>query len=390
MTFRLASSPVLVLAIILATAAPAATQVFREGLTGKLSIAAGPYKDRGDGVLWEGSVDNPKSFWMRLHFSGIRSQPNRDYTVVIRDGDRKSVARYKAEQFSRSPELWSDVVFSDRVHVQVEGEPGDLAFTIDKFVFQLDPVGRLTPQTTIPNWRTVSESAAQLRIPRMLEAARAVAKLFIGDGYVCSGFLVTVDILLTNHHCLARSEAFAATRGQPLNKRTCTDIEGHFDFDQQGSPKKALKTNCLAVLDFDADLDFALLRIDSRPIVSVETPAARQPLKFATSRIPSGRDVFVIHHPAGLAKKVSFQCRATDGRVDSEKLIEHDCSTVGGSSGSPILNADMEVVGLHFRGAVPTNITVAELEERLMAGEVFLNGAKPLTALMARLQPFTK
>jgi len=390
MTLQRVSSSVLVLAIILATATPAATQAHREGLTRPLSIAAGPYKDRGDGVLWEGTVENPKSFWMRLHFSGIRSQSNRDFTVVIRDDDRKAVARYKAGQFTRSSELWSDVIFSDRVHVQVEGEPDDLAFTIDKFVFQLDPVGRLSPQTTIPNWRTVPESVSQLRLPRLAEASRAVAKLYIGDGYVCSGFLVTADIVLTNHHCLARSEAFTTTRGQPLDKRACNDIEAHFDFDQQGSPKKALKTNCLAVLDFDSDLDFALLRIDSRPIVSVETPVVRQPLRLSSNRFTSGRDVIVIHHPAGLAKKVSFQCRATDGRVDPERLIEHDCSTVGGSSGSPILNADMEVVGVHFRGAIPDDMTFAELQARLMAGEVFLNGAKPLTEIRARLQPFTK
>jgi len=87
--------------------------------------------------------------------------------------------------------------------------------------------------------------------------------------------------------------------------------------------------------------------------------------------------VIVIHHPAGLAVKVSFGCLAYSNHIP--RVLEHDCSTVGGSSGAPLLAYDGSVIGLHHDSGVPESMTFGELRKALEAGQVFLNKAAPVS-----------
>ena len=71
-------------------------------------------------------------------------------------------------------------------------------------------------------------------------------------------------------------------------------------------------------------------------------------------------------------------------------MVEHTCSTAGGSSGAPVIREDGTVVALHFAGAFPETMTVGEIDEALAGGRVFRNRSKPIGILRDRLKEFVR
>jgi V8-like Glu-specific endopeptidase len=357
-------------------------QMYREALVKPVPpLVADQFHDRGDGVLWEGRLAVRGSLYLRLFFSEITSPPSARYTVVIRGADEKAMARYPAEQFSHTSSFYTDVLFTDTVKVQVEGIPplAGLSFKVERVTYQVDLVGRLTPESILPNWKNITEIR---RGTLPLQFAESVAKLYLGGGFVCSGFLIAPNGLLTNFHCLKESFEYQQTAAQPSPR--CSDISIQFDFDAQPSPTNSVRTRCVRVLGSDQGLDYALLEVDATAITSGRSP--RRFLTLSTRPVSAQEEVFVIHHPAGLAKKFSLTCTAY--ATGHEDLLEHDCSTTGGSSGSPVINKDGTVVGLHFGGAYDESMTVKAIVDAVAKGEVFRNKAKPADRVRTRLQEF--
>jgi hypothetical protein len=65
-------------------------------------------------------------------------------------------------------------------------------------------------------------------------------------------------------------------------------------------------------------------------------------------------ELAIIQHPGGNEKQISFiNCTVmalpVDGRAN-ETDFSHTCDTAGGSSGSPVFNANGVLVGLHHYG----------------------------------------
>jgi Trypsin-like peptidase domain len=357
----------------------ARAQIYREATAvDQAPIVASAFEMRGDGVVWEQKISAREALYVRLHFAAIVSPPNADYKVVIRGTNERALVRYNPRDFARRREFWTEVLFSPGVIVQVQARTsiGGFEFTIDKVIRQVDLQGRLTPQSVVPDWKNLDDLAPK---DPAITLARSIAKLYIGEGFVCTGFMVAPNALMTNFHCLAHSAQFQ--KGEAIDP--CSDIEAYFDFDHQLRPEASAHTSCRGVLDQNESLDYAVLKIDDSAVAT--GAVVRPPLRLASKEPTGPVSVFILHHPGGLATKISSDCKLFPGGTSGTD--EHDCSTTGGSSGAPVISKDGTVAALHFDGAYPRTMTVDEIEKAIARGEVFRNKARPMALIRDALRP---
>ncbi len=181
---------------------------------------------------------------------------------------------------------------------------------------------------------------------RGIEAAMSVGRVDVG-GSSGTGFLVGNNILLTNHHVLPTAE-----------DATLATLELDAEENRFGAPKRPQAFR-FAPQDFWAtskELDFSFVAVEPTSIEG--TPLAAygwHPLIAGEGKIRVGEGVSIIQHPGGQVKMVAVHnARLIQLRngVEDEAFCFYTCDTERGSSGSPVLNSNWEVIALHH-SAVP-------------------------------------
>jgi hypothetical protein len=127
-------------------------------------------------------------------------------------------------------------------------------------------------------------------------------------------------------------------------------------------------------------LDYALLRLAKPMGTTAGANAAGGPRGFITTKrgTPSPADksiVFVLQHPSGDPLKMAIG--VAKGVNPNETRVLHDANTEHGSSGSPCLNAKLELVALHNAGDPLYDGVI---------GTPTQNQAVPLEPILARLE----
>jgi len=288
----------------------------------------------GVGKVFEQVIPEPGTTSMRLHFQ-IQSAPQApSWAVRIVDVSRALLWSYSAPP-TGTTEFWSSDLPSDRVIVEVFSvqEKSPLKLLIDRVAISAPPI---TPTSiTLPDQRAnIDSQSAEIRA-----WGRSVARLrFVGDDgrqYVCTGFLVSQDLLLTNHHCIKSNSEMASAL---------------VDFDYDSSAAAPITLRLRDLVTKDQELDFALLRLSE--------PSGRPPLRLESAE-PGQQGLVIIQHPGGSPKQVSIlDCRPANQEVSgiSSRLTDfgHLCDTLGGSSGSPVqVLTSGNVIGLHHLGFRP-------------------------------------
>lgn len=202
---------------------------------------------------------------------------------------------------------------------------------------------------TFPNWRAFQDAATGLRSVGRID--RASPTLGTAES-VGTGLLVAADLLMTNTHVV-----------QLLSRGTDVLQEGQavvrFDW-EDGSFADDAPAPITAVAAIHATLDMALLRLKggTRAPFSASNPA------FDLHPVGDNADVVVVGYPLddkdrnpmfirnifgtqfGVLRAAPGQCTTS-----FENGFYHDCSTLGGNSGSPVFSIDGgKVVGLHSGG----------------------------------------
>lgn len=219
--------------------------------------------------------------------------------------------------------------------------------------------------------------------------------------WVGTGWLIDTDILVTNRHVASKfsqnNEGFSFKVGFPSGYQSAK-----LDFLEEDQRNTSLEFDIESVIwmaeNDKTQPDVAFMRVKRKP----NGPALPEPIKLADT-IDEGEVVVTIGYPARdssipdqeivlkIFGNVYDKKRLAPGEIVqvNEVELEHDCSTLGGNSGSAVISLiSGKAVGLHFAGlymqsnfAVPATV-LKDLLQKLKKGTLPrmapLENSKPL------------
>ncbi|HKV77602.1 MAG TPA: serine protease [Candidatus Sulfotelmatobacter sp.] len=291
----------------------------------------------------------------RLHFRAVALPIGFDnWSVVVTGGNQKRWI-WAASSGGDSKDFWSEEMTSPiEVTVITPTPTAALKLEIDRVAEATNPSA---PASIVGEDDRVKFDYGNGITAEMRQWSKSVARLrFVGDDggeWLCTAFLVSPTLMLTNHHCVNSDTELRSALA---------------DFDYVvGVPPSAPSTFSKLVLT-NVALDYSLMRLSS--------PSQYSPLLFGAD--PKNNDTLVlIEHPAGEVKQVSIlDCRVEgatlDGISQNGTDFGHRCDTLGGSSGSPVLKAG-KIVGLHHLGVDPS-------------GSILVNRAVKISLLLSDIK----
>jgi endonuclease G len=191
-------------------------------------------------------------------------------------------------------------------------------------------------------------------LDRGKRAAAAVCRIKVpSDGGVWygTGFLVGPRLLLTNHHVLGNADE--ASQGE---------AEFGYEHDLDGVLRVPVRFNLRPheIFYTNAELDITFVAVT--PLSEDGAPLERYgrlPLIPLSGKGIDGEWVTIIQHPGGEPKQIAIRASQiialdsdTAPGVDLDHFIHYSTDTEPGSSGSPVLNDQWQVLALHHK-AVP-------------------------------------
>ncbi|WP_189697916.1 trypsin-like serine peptidase, partial [Streptomyces chromofuscus] len=186
-------------------------------------------------------------------------------------------------------------------------------------------------------------------LPRGARAARTVARISVRENGrelpIGTGFLVSPQLVLTNHHVL--TDADAARHG-------LVEFEAQVTVDNAPQAPTRLDLDPDAFFAADERLDFALVRVAPGPdgCQPGETFGWNR-LSAQLGKLVIGEPVNVVGHPMGRLKEIAVRDNMLQVRLDD--FLHYRTDTEPGNSGSPVFNDQWEVVALHHSGVPRTD-----------------------------------
>ncbi|WP_240134629.1 trypsin-like serine peptidase [Streptomyces sp. MUM 178J] len=249
----------------------------------------------------------------------------------------------------RADEIGDDESFGIEAIVLLEGRPAILVQGGDFPVQQGD-------------WAVLEDHRAAIRAS-LARVGRVEVSGHVNLDWVGTGFLVGADVIMTNRHV-----AVEFARGDAAGWTFQQGVSAELDFAEEFGtlPGTASPTFAVTeVLGIHPEADMALLRI-APPVNGTSLPTPLAVAADAPADLP-GRAVYCVGYPAWDGRRNEpesmrrifmdvynvkrLQPGTATELVPGQNVMKHDCSTLGGNSGSPVFDlTDHRVLGLHFGG----------------------------------------
>ncbi|NUK51877.1 trypsin-like peptidase domain-containing protein [Streptomyces lunaelactis] len=248
----------------------------------------------------------------------------------------------------RADEISDDESFGMEAIVLLEGRPAILVQNHD-----------FTPQEG--DWAVLDGHRAAIR-ESIARVGRVEVTGHSSLDWIGTAFLVGPDAVMTNRHVaaeFARGDGTGWTFHEGMSAQLDMGEEYGAVPEDRGPAYEVSE-----VLGIHRDVDMALLRVSPAAGGPLPTPLAVA--GDAPADLP-GRPVYCVGYPAADGRRNEpesmrrifmdiynvkrLQPGTTTELVPEQAVIKHDCSTLGGNSGSPVFDlTDHRVLGLHFGG----------------------------------------
>lgn len=177
---------------------------------------------------------------------------------------------------------------------------------------------------------TLGPSVSFVQTYKTSKAALASSATSTSSGKYCSGSLIGSNLFLTAGHCVDSS-----TIGDYVS----------FNYERAAGSTSVLPQTHVPVVAVVEDelggVDYAILRLAGTPSATWGVAAV------ATGDPTTGAAITIIGHPNAAPKKIEA---GTVGSFSGNYLYYGNIDTLGGSSGSGVLNSLGQIVGVHTNG----------------------------------------
>ena len=289
------------------------------------------------GVVWSQRIVHQTAVpAVRIHVQVRQGRPAADWRIVFLDIAGQVVESIPGgSPLLSSGGIWSTELRGKGGEVQLvsDGAAQGLQIAIDRYAYQVI-VG--VPQSI----SGIDQRIPIRRAPADVKGwAPPIARLsFIKEDrqYVCTGFLMTADLLMTNEHCLGTPEIAVSALAD-------------FGYDASNATPRRVRVSKLEAVD--PTLDYAIVRL-SEPLGEFGR------VTLGDSTVVDGENLVIVEHPGGEFKQASIDdCKvrrpSLTGVAKPGTDFGHLCDTLGGSSGSPVMDRQSgKVIGLHHFGFI--------------------------------------
>ena len=248
----------------------------------------------------------------------------------------------------RDTDLTPDESFGMEAIVLLEGRP---AILIQDGDFLAAP----------REWQALESRRARIR-DVIARVGRVEVDGHVDFDWVGTASLVAPNTLMTNRHV---AEEFSR-RGYDGAWRFKQGMASRLDFREELGATSPLEFEIIGIIGVHDEHDLALLRVDTS---SADGTALPEPLTVSSGEPDDllSRQVYVVGYPAWDGRRNEpepmrrifmdifnvkrLQPGKTVAYPTPHPALQHDCSTLGGNSGSPVVDLEThEVIGLHFGG----------------------------------------